>query len=277
MWEPGRLAGLRAVLATKHGKEQVVAPALARVGLVTEVAAVDTDGFGTFTRTVPRAGTQREAALAKARAALEACPEALVGVSSEGAYGPHPMAPWLGRGVELVVAHFRDGPTVVGRFVTMSVPCGHEVVDTVAAGNAWAARFPRHHFVVAGLGPGTEGAPHAGLAPGPALDTALRQVLEGWPSSRLELDLRAMLHPDRMAAVGSAATDLATRLAAPCPACGSAGFGPERVEVGLPCSNCGGPTNAVRQDVSACPACGHETAIERPGFADPGTCPRCNP
>ncbi|HSM26634.1 MAG TPA: hypothetical protein VK855_00855, partial [Thioalkalivibrio sp.] len=58
------LAGRTLVLLTRHGKERVIAPMLesalgCRVDLVD---GFDTDQLGTFTREIPRAGTQLEAA-----------------------------------------------------------------------------------------------------------------------------------------------------------------------------------------------------------------------
>jgi hypothetical protein len=49
----------RALLATMHGKERVIAPLAARVlGLSVDVApGLDTDAFGKFSRDVARAGS----------------------------------------------------------------------------------------------------------------------------------------------------------------------------------------------------------------------------
>ncbi len=65
----GLYAGQRCVLATMHGKETAIAPVLlGRLGLVVTTAPnIDTDALGTFTGEIPRAGTIREAAVAKAR------------------------------------------------------------------------------------------------------------------------------------------------------------------------------------------------------------------
>ena len=62
------LDGARAVIATMHGKEQVIAPVLRDAfGLHCNVAeGLDTDAFGTFARERERTGTILEAARAKA-------------------------------------------------------------------------------------------------------------------------------------------------------------------------------------------------------------------
>lgn len=76
-------AGVRAVLATMHGKERVIAPLLEeslrlRVSLA---AGLDTDRFGTFSREIARTGSQLEAARAKIFAAFDIDPTARVGIA----------------------------------------------------------------------------------------------------------------------------------------------------------------------------------------------------
>lgn len=55
-----------AALLTQHGKEQVIGPVLeATLGCrVQRVSGYDTDQLGTFTRDIPRAGTQGAATTA---------------------------------------------------------------------------------------------------------------------------------------------------------------------------------------------------------------------
>ena len=81
-----------------HRKEQVIAPILEEaLGLQVEVSpGLDTDRFGTFTREVPRPGTQLATVRLKAQAALAAVPEAAFGLASEGSFGPHPWFPLVG-------------------------------------------------------------------------------------------------------------------------------------------------------------------------------------
>ncbi|MFN6941558.1 MAG: hypothetical protein ACK4OG_06120, partial [Parvibaculum sp.] len=109
--------GRRAVIATMHGKERVMAPILAgMLGLEVSVAAgIDTDRFGTFTREIARAGGQQDALRAKARAALELDPNADFAVASKGSFGPDPVIPFMGIGRELVmIVERHSGAEVVG-------------------------------------------------------------------------------------------------------------------------------------------------------------------
>ncbi|WP_395382433.1 DUF6671 family protein [Mesorhizobium sp. UC22_110] len=100
----GPYAGLRAVLATMHGKDAAIVPVFQeRLELsVVTPSAIDTDALGTFTGEIPRSGTIREAAIAKARLGM-AVTGLSIGIASEGSYGPHPHVPFIPGGVEFMV------------------------------------------------------------------------------------------------------------------------------------------------------------------------------
>ena len=86
------VAGKRAVLATLHGKEQVIRPLLeGGLGLQVHIPErFDTDRFGTFSREIERTGNQIYAARAKIDGAFKHDPQAQVAIASEGSFGPHP-------------------------------------------------------------------------------------------------------------------------------------------------------------------------------------------
>lgn len=93
-----------AILATRHRKEQVIAPLFAQeFGVKVIVPAhFNSDYFGTFTRDIPRAGNQLTAARRKAEAVLELTGDTLA-LASEGAFYPHPSFPFVGCDRELVL------------------------------------------------------------------------------------------------------------------------------------------------------------------------------
>ena len=68
-----RYLGCRVAFLTQHGKEKIVAPELepALGCRVAHVSGFDTDQLGTFTRNIPRAGIQLEAARKKACLGME--------------------------------------------------------------------------------------------------------------------------------------------------------------------------------------------------------------
>jgi len=283
-WFRGRLA----VLATMHGKEQVIAPVLdQRLGLRIEVAqGLDTDRFGTFTREVPRPGSQRETARLKAQAALAAVPEADFGLASEGSFGPHPWLPWVAGGCELVMLVGRDGGLeLVGTDLTAETNHGSRLVGSVDEALAFAqdVGFPTHAVVVMGVRNGEPDVTNGlckGLMTKEALEAAVRLVLTRDGAVHLESDMRAHVNPTRMAAIGRAAQDLARVALSGCPRCERPGFDIVERLRGLPCAECRLPTRRVRMEIFGCAGCGfREERLPATGTApaSPGECDVCNP
>ncbi len=271
-----------AVLATRHGKLPLIAPALAPLGLVLRAVEVDTDALGTFSGEVPRPGTPRDVIAMKARLGMAAAGVA-VGVASEGSVGPSPVVPFATADLELVaLVDDVRGITVIGRHlshdlraVSRDVAPGEGVEDLVRA-----AGLPDHHLIVRpAVGP--PGPVVKAVADPQDLVRAIASCAAASPDglARVETDLRAHLCPSRRPAIAAAAADLALRLAATCPACGSPGWGVERPVPGRPCGACGTPTRSPRADLEGCVVCPERRERPRPdaGPVDPSHCPRCNP
>ena len=289
-----------AVLATRHGKLDLIAPALLPVGFTVRAVDVDTDALGTFSGEVARPGPPHEVAVAKARLGMAAS-GARVGIASEGTVGPSPLVPFANADTELVVLVDDElGITVIGRHVSHDLlVVGEDLhpddlhdggrLDGLLARAGVGERSGGHHLIVRPSG--AWGASTGSVGPvGPVVKAvADRATLEDAivrcaaastdGRARVETDLRAHLCPSRRPAIAAAAADLAVRLGARCPACGSPGWGPVRTSPGRPCADCGTPTRAVRADVDGCVACPEER--ERPrvdlGPVDPAQCDRCNP
>jgi hypothetical protein len=274
--------GARVALLTQHGKERVVAPAFRELlsAEILVVHDVDTDALGTFTREVERRGTQLEAARRKAELAC-ARSGLPYGLGSEGAFGPGPFG--IGaRNVEVIV--FLDatrGLEVVGVAREPGI-FEHAIVasrDELAI-VAERAGFPEHALVVR---PDNTNDPRIvkGLRSWDALHHAFDAALARATTGRVfvESDLRAHMHPSRMAAIGRAAVDLATRVASRCSACGAPGFGVAEPVAGRPCRDCGAPTRLPLGDDWACIACRHRERRDRDNAseADPLHCDACNP
>ena len=279
-------AGLRAVIATMHGKQAVIAPPLERAtGLRLEAAAeIDTDALGAFTGETARAGTMLEAAIAKARLGMAAarCP---IGVASEGSFGPHPAAPFIAGATELIVLVDDELGLVVQEAMTSeSTNFAHAAVTPDDAGAVAQflrnAGFPAHAVVVRpneGSGPIRKGLVDQREISRAVAEAAARSA-DGL--ARLETDMRAHLNPTRMGEIGRLAERFADRLSTLCPNCGTPGFGLVRSVRGLPCADCGAPTALVKAIVSGCPRCSHtftEGRSDGLASASPAQCPECNP
>ena len=289
--EPGHgpdrspFAGRTAVLATKHGKERVIAPAVGP-GLGIDVIVppdFDTDRFGTFTRDVPRSGSQREAARAKANAALDATGYGLA-IASEGSFAPHPAVPWSTTNIELVLLIDRvHDLEIVGSHVAAETVSGHRWVSGAvdALEFAQSIGFP-DHGIIARRHPDDNHGIHKEIGDEAALRDAVRDIIHASADGRafLEADLRAHRNPTRMTAIAAAAVDLVANANRRCPACHTPGFSLIDSEPGLPCRWCRMPTEYVRALIYGCLRCDERREMPRPdgrAFAEPGECPFCNP
>lgn len=285
--DAGPWRGRRIALATMHGKESAIGPAVHRhLGAEIVVpAGLDTDAFGTFAGEVERTGTMGETALAKARAGMAAAGLRL-GIASEGTYGPHPTVPFLTAGMELMV--FVDDERGLTLFESLVDPAPKWETTAVGPDDDLApilaaADLPRHALVVASRVPRVRGEGIAkGLRDPAALTAAVRTAAAASADGTaiVTTDLRAHMNPTRMATLARLAEALCARLATPCPGCGAPGYGRLRDEPGLPCGWCGTPTRQSRGTLFGCAVCDRRDLRPRADgatSADPGACASCNP
>jgi hypothetical protein len=275
--------GQRIALLTQHGKERVIAPTLEPVlgCRVVRVNGYDTDRLGTFTREIPRAGTQLEAARQKARIGMELSGLPL-GLAREGSFGPDPFAGMFPWNVEFLIwVDDLHGLEVVG-VAQGKANFAHLLARDWAAAEAFARQwgFPEHHLVVR---PEGEDDPRIrkGISSWAELETLFTWALEQSPSGQvfLETDVRAHANPTRLDNIRLAAEDLASKLRSLCPECGAPGFWIVERVPGLPCEDCGAPTRETQADILGCVKCPHRVTRGRTdrNAADPGRCDYCNP
>lgn len=279
----GVYSGRRIALLTQHGKERVIAPVLEPLLYcrVERVSGFDTDTLGSFTRDIPRAGTQYEAARRKARIGMELSGLPL-GLASEGSFGAEPMAGLFPWNVELLVFIDDERGIEVTGIAQQATRFAHLLTGDweQAAQFARQAGFPEHHLVVR---PQSQDDPRIkkDIAHWAALEAAFYGARGQAENGRafLENDARAHAHPTRMEVIRLAAEDLAMKLDSPCPACGTPGFRVVERVAGLPCADCGAPTSEICAEVQRCVKCSHRLTRERtePLYADPGRCDYCNP
>lgn len=275
-------AGRMAALATRHHKQDLIAPALAETGLRVVVADVDTDRFGTFTGEVPRSGGALEVAERKARAAI-ACSGLDAGLASEGSFAPHPAAPFLTADVEIVLfADDRLGIVVHDHAISIAEAARCTVSADVSTeelrGFCRRVGFPDQALICRAGDGSTVGLTKA-IVTLSELRRAVRAAADASSDRRaiVETDLRAHLCPARRPVIAKAAARLAARLSCRCPRCAAPGFGPAGSEPGLCCARCGMPTSQPAARIDRCPRCEHLVRHDLGGAASPDTCDSCNP
>ncbi|OQW71183.1 MAG: hypothetical protein BVN35_16930 [Proteobacteria bacterium ST_bin11] len=275
-------SGQRVALLTQHGKETPLREILDRsLGCKLEhISEYDTDQLGTFTRDIARAGNQLEAARIKARIGM-ALSGLSLGIASEGSFGPDPFAYMLPYNLELLI--WIDDRLDIEVVATASgvTNFSHQIVTDWQAAKSFAesAGFPEHYLIVR---PGNEQHPEfrKGLSNWDSLRDAVNWALASSAEHQafIETDMRAFANPTRMQNIRCAAEALMQKLQSQCPACGAPGFAKSGVVRGLPCEDCGQPTEEAKADIHSCVRCEHQTLISRAqAFAMAGSCDYCNP
>lgn len=285
MAQPITFTDRTAVLATMHHKEKVIAPLMAE-GLGVRVVVppkLDTDSFGTFTRDIPRQGTQLEAAKAKAEQALRLTGETMA-IASEGMFFPHPGFPYIACNRELVLLIDQQYDLeIAGYAVSTTTNYSHDVVSDVDAALAFASKvgFPEHGLIVMPEGAIADSSRIIkGIVTEDHLLEATRETLAKFGKAHLETDMRAMYNPTRMAVIQQATQDLIKKLQQRCPQCEWPGFDVADRRKGLPCAWCSSPTELTLAITYLCKRCSLNQEQFFPNGqknADPEHCSYCNP
>lgn len=281
-----RFHGRTLGVATNHGKEHAIGPALMKSLPLSDFQAIDgmdTDRFGAFTGEVKRTHDALEACRAKAKHGAEVSGLDLV-ISSEGSFGPYPPAPFVSCDEEILVLYdARDSSFFEHRHVSLTTVFAGEVCRDWSQVKAFAERmkFPGHGLVLRPKESWSFGdTMRKGIREEAELREIARQLIEQNGSCWVETDMRAMMNPTRMQVIAETAHRFAQELMVGCPACGACWFRVTQALPGLPCELCGWPTQSTRSYVRACDACAHTVTSVRPDgktTEEPQHCDNCNP
>lgn len=273
----------RLIIATKHGKENVIAPILERaLGVHCFVdAAFDTDVLGTFTGEVERELDPVSTAREKCLRAMQAnnCD---LGIASEGSFGPHPSMVFVNADDEILI--FIDSKNkieIVVREVSVDTNFNERVIATKAELLDFAkqAAFPEHALILR-KSKNSNADIHKGIQDISVLENTFTELRQKYPVVYAETDMRAMHNPKRMMVIAAAAEKIVQQIQSVCPDCGQPGFGVTDVRRGLICSICFSPTNSVLSYVYSCVQCGctkEEMYPNNKMMEDPMYCDSCNP
>jgi hypothetical protein len=271
--------GRKLVIATKHGKEKVIAPQLEEaLGVETMVSeGLDTDLLGTFTGEVERTLDPLSAARTKCQLAMDMHRLDLA-VATEGSFVPHPNFPWASMHHEIIF--LVDAAHDVEFWVdlsTLHTPFKRKTIATILELDEFCAKvgFPGQRVILSSK---------SGIRKGLAsredlLDAAEELGLRSYPIV-VETDMRAMCSPTRMTWIGKVTEQLVNHLRNHCPECYFPGLQLNEIERGLPCSGCGLPTQTPISYGYNCRKCTYTTRFRYPEhktMEDPGLCQICNP
>lgn len=276
-------AGRKLLIATKHKKEQVIAPVLTEALKVSCVvdARVDTDVFGTFSGEIERVNNALETCREKCRSAMRIGKYDLA-VASEGSFGAHPTLGFVNADEELLVfMDTRNKLEIVVRELSTKTNFNGSSVTTENELLAFASGslFPSHGLIMR-KAEGDNSHLVKGIIVMEQLKDAFKHFIQHYGSAYIETDMRAMYNPTRMDVIKSATCKLVEKIKSCCPECFTPGFWITNVKPGLPCALCGFPTRSTLAYEYRCASCSFTREKKFPHTKqqeDPVFCDLCNP
>ncbi|MGB0166376.1 MAG: DUF6671 family protein [Luteibaculum sp.] len=271
------------VIATKHRKEQVIAPILKKELNLRPLILphLDTDLFGTFTGEVERDLDPLSTARKKCNWALDQSGYDLA-LASEGSFGPHPSLVFVNADDEILLLLDRaNNLEIVVREISTQTNFASTRIESEKELFEFAAQvqFPSHALILRPSSSSKE-AIFKGIQQEKDLLKAFRLLRNQYSSIQVETDMRALFNPSRMLVIEKACLQLVEKLKNGCPQCQTPGFGVVERKKGLPCAQCGFPTESTLSHIYKCQNCAYEKEVRYPRakkFEEPGYCNFCNP
>jgi len=273
--------GAKAVIATKHNKGNVVAPAFSKhLDLSVEEVSVDTDELGTFSGEIERVGSVREVVIKKAELGISVSGNP-IGIASEGSIGADPLLPFINSDIELMALVDQERSLVIIeslRSTEIVAQTTKITKDLNITKFLTRADFPNHGLILL-----SEDKPVSfcikGISDLETLEQAIQKGLKDFPSLVLENDLRAHFSPSRQKNIAALAEKLALRLSHLCTECAAPGWGVVSYKKGLPCQECGEISEeALAQEIQGCGRCELTKVGKKLAESiDPAQCQLCNP
>ncbi|MBS1527851.1 MAG: hypothetical protein JST19_19560 [Bacteroidetes bacterium] len=275
--------GRKLVIATKHKKEAVIAPALeAALGVTCLVdPGLDTDKFGTFTGEIERDDDPITTARKKCLAAMDRTGCELA-VASEGSFGPHPTLLFVPADDEIVLLVDQANTLeIFGREVSLNTNFNGQTVQTCGELLAFArkATFPSHGLIIRDEKDSNKFI-RKGIISEKELINAFETTIASFGSGFVETDMRALYNPTRMEIIRQATNRLLDKINSICPQCSAPGFGLTDIKPGLPCASCGLPTRSALYHILRCIRCSYTEEDKFPlrlTVENPMYCDYCNP
>lgn len=275
--------GRTLLIATKHRKEQVIAPILEKaLGVKCVVSEnIDTDLLGTFTGEVERTNSPLETARMKCELAREKEKFDLI-LASEGSFGLHPYLFFVKANEEMLLLKDYQNQIEITvneiftetNFDGASIRSEQELIDF-----AQKVQFPSHGLI---LRPSKDNFTEItkGIIDWQTLKNVFHSIHHKYGFVYAETDMRAMYNPTRMKMIEKMTQKLVEKAKSLCPICQTPGFGITGFHSGLPCGVCGLPTRSIKMVIWSCQKCSYSSEQlyrENQPTEDPMYCDFCNP
>ncbi len=275
--------GRRLLIATKHGKEAVIAPLLEKALWVTCFVddSFDTDLLGTFTWEVERRWTPKATLKEKCLRAMKTNNSDLA-IASEGSFGPHPFMPFVSADDEFVILiDTLNGIEITAREISISTNLSGKEIQTEEELLEFAesALFPSHALILR-KSPKDSKDIYKWITDRDELIKIFHHLLSKNRSVYVETDMRAMHNPSRMLVIEKATENLIKKITSLCPHCQMPGFSVTDTTRWLKCSLCGSPTESTLSYIYECANCHFKKEEMYPHqkmTEDPMYCGYCNP
>ncbi len=271
------------LIATKHGKESVIAPLLEKaLGVKCIVPEnYNTDIFGTFTGEIERKNDPVSTLRQKCQHAMNMF-DCDLAVASEGSFGPHPSLYFANADDELLILIDRKNELEIkARELSLETNFSGSEIKSEKELREFASRalFPSHALILRNK-KNSNLRIVKGINNKEALLSSYHELLQQFNTVYAETDMRAMFNPSRMKVIGKATENLISNIKTCCPQCNTPGFEITEIKTGLPCKWCGHPTQSPLYFVYTCSKCSFKKKTFFPHHKsneDPMYCPNCNP
>lgn len=275
--------GRKLIIATKHKKENVIAP-LFRKAFEVECFVdpfFDTDSLGTFTGEIERKEDPVTTLRQKCLLAMESngCD---LGIASEGSFGPHPSFFFMPSDDELMIfIDKKNNLEILARNLSTSTNFNGKYITNEKELIQFAASvvFPSHALIIQ-KDKNDFSFIQKGIHDKKELLNQFNFCLENFNGAYVETDMRAMHNPMRMQVIEEVTVQLIEKIQSKCPACSTLGFSIGELIAGLPCEWCGYPTSSIRYRRYVCAKCDYTEDKLHPNgkkFEEPMYCNICNP
>ncbi|MFV8344696.1 DUF6671 family protein [Flavobacterium sp. ZB4P13] len=275
--------GRKLLIATKHKKENVIAPIFEKeLGVSCFVSdKFDTDTLGTFSGEIERKDSALTTLRNKCLLAMKEN-DCDLGIASEGSFGMHPTIFFAHADDEfLIFIDKKNKLEIIARELSMNTNFnGSEIKNEVELLEfATQVKFPSHGLI---LKPSEKDISKIvkGITDERILKESFHEMMKEFGKVYAETDMRALYNPTRMEVIETATLKLVKSVRSLCPMCETPGFVVSDAKMGLPCESCNSATRSTLSFIYTCKKCNHtseELYPHKKMTEDPMYCDFCNP